>query len=111
MPKFSEYTSDMNLTPEVDTYVNELEQNKSTLKSALDVATTSEDYQTAYDTYYENSYGYLMDEAETHNVNVQTDKSNTTEAVNQIAYSRAKMADDIVETNDSDTSLENDEIS
>lgn len=90
MPKFSEYTPDMVLTPEVDKYVVEHENNKLTLKTALENATTEKDYQAAYDAYFEASYGYLMDESEEHNVVLDKDK--TDEANKTMAERRAAQA-------------------
>ena len=95
MPKFSEYTSGMELTPEVDTYVVEHETNKATLKDALSMASNDKDCQQAYEAYYESSYGYLMDEAEVHNVQLDTDASDVS-----LSEKRAQQANDVLDVSD-----------
>lgn len=66
--KFSDYDPNKDYTDGSDRYVEELEVYQKALVEAVQNATSQEEIDAAYASYYESAYGWALDEAEAHGV-------------------------------------------
>ena len=66
--KFSDYDPNKDYSDQSDVYVEKLETYQKALVEAVDNATSQEEIDTAYASYYESAYGWALDEAEAHGV-------------------------------------------
>ena len=76
MPKFSEYKAGQDVTPtDSDTYSDALAADNQSIKDKIAQGLSDSDISKAYSELYEKNYGYLMDEAKDHDVELSEDKA------------------------------------
>ena len=114
---FNDYDPNKDYSDQSDTYVEKLEVYQKALVEAVQNASSQEEIDAAYASYYETAYGWALDEAEAHGVILDKRGAQTTAEKDSFAEYIAKVeseqqaefasedADD--KTNDSETATQN----
>lgn len=83
--KFNDFDPNKDYSDQSDTYVEKLETYQIALTNAITNASSQEEIDAAYASYYETAYGWALDEAEKHGVVLDKRGAQTTSEKNSFA--------------------------
>lgn len=88
---FNEFDPKKNYSDQSDVYVQKLETYQTALTNAISTASSQEEIDAAYASYYETAYGWTLDEAEAHGVLLDKRGAQTTSEKNSFAEQLALL--------------------
>lgn len=96
--KFADYDPNKDYSDQSDVYVEKLEVYQKALVEAVQNASSQEEIDAAYASYYETAYGWALDEAEKHGVVLDKRGAQTTAEKDSFAEYVAKVESETQET-------------